>query len=152
MACAHSKGFTLGGHGPELILFSTTNIVNLQATAPIIILPQDIKASPKLFLPSSSILVLDSQNRPGADFASKSGLRIMDCGLATKNTLTFSSFSSEDAVICLQRPVEDRQGRTIEPFELPLHLRQEVAAYPLLCCAAVFILGGWWESLNHLVL
>lgn len=152
MAAAGPEGLILGGQGPKLLLFSAAEGVSLQATAPIVIFPQELKISPDLILPSSSILVLDSQNRPGAAFAAQSGLRILDCGLASKNTLTLSSFSGEDAVVCLQRPVEDRLGRTVEPFELPLQLRQEVAAYPLLCCAAVFILGGWWEALNNLVL
>lgn len=96
--------------------------------------------------------MLDSQNRCAVAFAARSGLRVLDCGLSSRDTLTFSSLSGDDAVICLQRPVEDRQGRTVEPFELPLRLSRQHPAYPLLCCAAVLILSGRWEALDGLTL
>lgn len=136
---------------PNLLLCSFPHGI-VQAHSPIVILPQEYSAFPKIVLPQNSVLVFDSQNTNSVAWAAQSGLRILDCGLSSRSTLTFSSLGKESAVVALQRRVEDINGQMVEPFELPLRLQLEHPPYPLLCCAAVIILSGQWKKLDGLLL
>ena len=127
---------------PDLILFSAPGEGVIQASSPIVILTPDSPCFPALELPSESVLVLEGKDRHSIAYAAQRGLRVLDCGLSSRDTLTLSSFSGGDAVACLQRPVEDLLGQSVDPFEFPLRAGRQYPPFALLCCAAVLLLSG----------
>ena len=132
---------------PDFFLFSSPDGGTVQARSPIVVLCPESSGALQLRLPPDSILVLDGRDRFAVSYAARHSLRVLDCGLSSRDTLTLSSFSDGNAIACLQRPVEDLEGRIVEPFEFPLCTGKLHPPFPLLCCAAVLILSGRWGAL-----
>ncbi len=87
--------------------------------------------------------ILNSANADDIETAKKSGGEVISCGLSLRDTVTFSSFTDDKCVISIQRPITRFDGRSVEPFELPLSVSEGDDRYAILCANLLLILGGY---------
>ena len=146
-AVATRREFFLPAAPAEFLLFQGADGLRVDAPHPIVVLAPDLVQIPEIRLPQDARLILSSQDPQGADFASREKLEVLDCGLSLRDTLTFSSRTEHEAVITLQRPLEDLWGRTVDPVDLPLILTREFSPHLLLYCAGICLMAGWADRL-----
>lgn len=87
--------------------------------------------------------ILNSANADDIETAKRSGGEVISCGLSLRDTVTFSSFTEDRCVISIQRPLTRFDGRSVEPFELPLTVNEGDDRYGILCANLLLILGGY---------
>ena len=87
--------------------------------------------------------ILNSANSDDIETAKRSGGEVISCGLSLRDTVTFSSFTDDRCVISIQRPITRFDGRTVEPFELPLSVNEGDDRYAILSANLLLILGGY---------
>ncbi len=87
--------------------------------------------------------ILNSAIADDIETAKKSGGEVISCGLSLRDTVTFSSFTDDRCVISIQRPITRFDGKTVEPFELPLSVADGDDRYGILCANLLLILGGY---------
>lgn len=70
------------------------------------------------------------------------------CGMSSKDTVTFSSFSDSAAAVSLQRTVEKIDGEFVEPMEITLEFDHRYDSSTVLFYAAAMILCGVYSQEN----
>lgn len=68
------------------------------------------------------------------------GITAVPCGISDKNTFTFSSRTSDRAVVSLQRSVPCLFGGIAEPREIPFRITQPCSDFQILAAAAAAVL------------
>ncbi len=67
-------------------------------------------------------------------------LRLISCGLSSKDTLTLSSFTADSAVVSLQRSITSLSGAIVEPGDYPISIGATIDQFSILASVAVLIL------------
>lgn len=127
---------------PGILLYQGQDGCRVDSARTIAVLGCDLTRCPQLVLPAGTRLLLSGQNPVHTQFAGQSRLTPLDCGLSLRDSLTLSSHTDSEAVVTLQRTVEDLWGRTVEPRDLPLTLEEERAAQLLLYFGGICLLTG----------
>lgn len=88
-------------------------------------------------------VITDSQNAAGRlpHFSLENGA-IISCGMASKDTFTLSSHTSDSAVVTLQRPLKALAGHQLDPGDFPLAFKGPVPAFALMAGVAALLLLG----------
>ncbi len=92
-------------------------------------------------LPAGFFAVVDSDD-PVAAALGNAGFGTVLCGHSQKDTVTFSSIGSENAVVSLQRGLATLQGGEAGPVEVPVAFARPRGSYALLAAVAVVLLSG----------
>lgn len=137
------------GKGQEITLIDTQNISELSLDSYVIIFkPQSqLKSISKVSASSNTIAIASSKNASQLEDLAALSLPIISCGMLAKDTLTFSSRTTDSSVISLLRSVATLDGKNIEPFELPLNVPENADDYPLLAYAALCVLLDELDSI-----
>lgn len=98
-------------------------------------------------IPENFFAVADPTSEDAVRALKKSCMQAVTCGFSRRDTLTFSSFGGEEAVVSLQRALTTLDGEQLEPREIPVRLGGEPekgngGEYAVLAAAAVLLLCG----------
>ena len=148
VAVAGQKFCVVPEQPPAVLLYHAGDGCVVRAPRTVAVLGPDLDHCPTLELPAGTRVLLSTQNPHAADFAGRSGLPLLDCGLSLRDTLTLSSHTRLESVITLQRSVEDLWGRGVDPVDLPLTLDRELPSHLLLYFAGICLLAGWTDRLT----
>ena len=88
-------------------------------------------------------LIVNSSNQDDMRNAKSSGSEVITCGMSLRDTLTFSSFTSDGCVLSLQRRITRFDSTFADPFEIPLYCSENEDRYAILCANLLLILGGY---------
>lgn len=134
---------TLTAPPPDFLL--TKNMFQPQAQGHIL-LCTDSTQLPQA-CPPGTVGVLQAEHHAAARLLGRLGVPAVSCGMASTDTLTFSSLAGESAVVCLQRGIPSLGGAVVEPGEALLARTHPVSDYALMCAVAALLLTGGWELL-----
>ena len=81
-----------------------------------------IRNSENTKTPSADYLIINSDDKTLANSISGKNCKIISCGFSNRSTVTISSITETECVLCLQRSLKSISGKTISPFELPIKL------------------------------
>jgi len=87
--------------------------------------------------------IVNSHSSDDTAIAKESLGEVITCGMSIRDSVTFSSFTSDGCVLSLQRRLKDFNGRQIDPFELPLCYDESENRFGILCANLLLILGGY---------
>ena len=124
-------------HG--LVCVFSKNLKEIRADGSIVLLNN---CAGSIQISGERCCVLDGRNRSDLTLAQKSGGEVITCGLSTRDTLTFSSYTEENCVVSLQRRLRRLDGGYAEPFELPFECQKSDDRYAILCASLILILLG----------
>lgn len=103
---------------------------------------------------NADCLIINSDDKELMDRIKSSNGRIISCGLSTRSTVTFSSISDNDFVLCTQRSIFSLAKKKIPPFELPFKCigkaYDEVSI--LMIITAALLCGAEVSQLNKIYL
>lgn len=68
------------------------------------------------------------------------GVDAIVCGMSSPCTVTLSSSTHEQAVVCIQRSLRTLAGKQVEPGEFPIRLTSSLSPYAVMAISTVFIL------------
>lgn len=100
----------------------------------------------------NTVGIVQSDHLAAVKTLSKWQIPVISCGMASTDTLTFSSVSADSAVVCLQRAIPTLQGSVVEPAEIRLTLSRPYSDYALMCIAAVLLLSGKLDGAREIEL
>lgn len=78
------------------------------------------------------------------------GVPVLRCGLCSDDTLTFSSYQQERAVVSLQEPLHTIGGQTVEPQEIPICIQSHMTPFDILALCALLLLGDRGGSIGEM--
>lgn len=145
------RSFRTNGESGDFAVIELPALSKIDCKHPIILCSDPFAAPQKISIPPDAIGLLSSANRDAAAFIRQIGLRAMTFGMSSKDTLTLSSITADNAVLCLQRPICDIAGHTLEPVEIPIHLSRQADSLSILCAAAALILSGKIDSFDQII-
>ncbi|MEG0753911.1 MAG: hypothetical protein RR461_08775 [Angelakisella sp.] len=145
---------TLGAtsENPDVLLWQCPDEARIKTCSSVLVLAADCGSLASMQVRSDCVVIADMADDAAATFAAERGLRLLDCGLSSKASLTFSSIGMETGVISLQRGIFDLYGNKLDPFDLPLAI-EPVPYYPVLAAAGILLLSGkatQLEMLHHI--
>lgn len=126
---------------PELLLWHGIGDVRVSVPHPILVFGETCRHAACIEVPDDCVVIASTEDEAAACYAARRGLRLLDCGLSNKASLTFSSIGRETGVISLQRTVADLYGVSIEPLELPIGFEPK-PYFPMLASIGVLLLSG----------
>ncbi|WP_101911152.1 hypothetical protein [Marasmitruncus massiliensis] len=129
------------GDEPDLVLVTGQKIEQISCRNAVFLV-RGHSSMPEKFCCEQAVAVVDSSDQSLLEQVAQHHIKALTCGLASVDTLTLSSFTTDSAVISLQRQIEAFDGTVLEPFELPVSFSTHVEPFSLLSCAAVFCFLG----------
>jgi len=152
-----NKSLVQAGQGYEILVADSTEIKSLYIPECIIILKNDATV-PKIPLPEKSIIIVNSECTHQLMDLKNSGLNVVTCGscggsASEKDTLCYSSLTSDSIVISLNREIVAFSGRAVQPLEIPLKLDKmpKDVYYPIAFTALRLILDDYNSDLGELI-
>lgn len=88
-------------------------------------------------------LICNSSNINDINLSKKSNSEIITCGMALRDTATFSSFTDDTCVFSLQRQITRIDGSKAEPFELPIICDKDDDRYAILVSHIILLILGY---------
>lgn len=131
----------------ELMLWHSDGDVTVRAPGSVLVFGEPSHSAERIEVPDDCVVIAGMGDEAAAGYAARRGLRLLDCGLSSKASLTFSSIGQETGVISLQRSLDGLRGGRIEPLEIPMDF-QPKPFYPLLAAVGVMLLAGMGERLE----
>lgn len=127
------------GRGPELFLHTAPGLFGTDDPG-VLLIAREGCAMPKSLsiLRNTAAVVVSSEEEGQLGFFAALPVRVITCGLSSKDTLTFSSRGEGRAVVSLLRELDTPNGR-IEPMDLPLAFSGECRDYMTLAAAAAIL-------------
>lgn len=135
-------------HEPELVLWQNSGDLCMRAERSVLIFGEPLRHAERIEVPSNCVVIANIEDEAAACYAARRGLRLLDCGLSSKASLTFSSIGRDTGVISLQRGITTLQGVPIEPMEIPLGFEPKLH-YPLLAAVGTLLLAGMSERIEQ---
>ncbi len=89
---------------------------------------------------SNFLHIINSQNMRAIKHLKSTEQVVMTCGIDSKSTLTFSSLTTTEAIVNLQRYVKTK-NKILEPHEFPLKIKTPCDETVLLLVCAVLLLA-----------
>jgi hypothetical protein len=128
---------------PDYLVLDNATMQYIQLAKGIVIFKQGISYYQNgLNLPKEFFAIVDPQNEGALSMLQKSCMQTITCGMSNKDTFNFSSIGQEKAVVSLQHTIQNLNGDTIEPCELPILFSAIHSEYALLSSVAVLMLSG----------
>lgn len=104
------------------ILNININMVGFNFKETDVCILRNIDDIPNHFIPKSKYTIFNADDSAILNMIKSSGGKIISCGLSGRATVTFSSISENNGVICFQRSFLNLLSEKITPFELPFEL------------------------------
>ncbi|MCL2633148.1 MAG: hypothetical protein FWD34_01400 [Oscillospiraceae bacterium] len=148
-----SKSLVQCGQGYEIIVADFPEIKSLYVDECIIVMKSG-GIVPNIPLPEKSIIVVNSENiEQLTALKTDSKKRVITCGASEKDTLSYSSLTSDSIVISLNREITAFSGRVIQPLEIPLKLEKfpKDVYYPIAFTALRLLLDDFNSELGNLI-
>ncbi|MCL2071075.1 MAG: hypothetical protein FWH07_02445 [Oscillospiraceae bacterium] len=148
-----NKSLVQTGRGYDIVVSDTTELRSLYIPECIIILKSDADIVPTIPLPEKSIIIANSKNIGQLMALKKSCLNVITCGSSEKDTLCYSSITSDSIVISLNREITAFSGRKIQPLEIPIGLEKmpKDVYYPIAFTALRLVLDDFNSELGGLI-
>lgn len=133
----------------DFLIYETEKLVPITSENAVIIFKSH--SIPQTCQPSldGCYAVVDSDDEDATELSRQMGLRVITCGLSSKDTFTYSSFTSDSSVVCLQRSIPFC-GQQIEPFELPTDNSNPFDRYLTLVVSCILALSGHTQFIETL--
>lgn len=138
---AQTQDAEFQGDEPDLVLVTGQKMEQISCQNAIFLV-RGHSGMPNKFRCEHAVAIVDSSDQSLLEQVAKHHIKALTCGLASVDTLTLSSYTSDSAVISLQRQITAFDGTILEPFELPVSFISHVEPFSLLACAAVFFFLG----------
>lgn len=138
---AQSDDITVRGEGADLLLLTTPPPGRIVCDDAVFIL-QGGRGLPQRLCCKNCAVIVDSASESAREQASRRHIPALTCGLSRADTFSFTSITSDSAMLALSRPVLAFDGSTVEPFELPVELCGVREPFHLLSCAAALTMLG----------
>lgn len=116
---------------------SVNNSVKIQGDKGIVIVTGSINKFKKQEIPSGFLGVCTENDKNALKLFKKNKLSVITCGTGSKNTLSISSITENDMLLCLQRSVKDINGDIVEPCEIKADKTKDL--FCLLATVAVML-------------
>lgn len=114
---------------------SVKNSVKIQAAKGIVIVTGSIKNFKDQKIPKGFVGVCAEKDKNALKLFKKNRLSVITCGTGSKNTISISSITENDMLLCLQRSIKDVSGNFVEPCEIKANKPKDL--FCLLATAAV---------------
>ncbi|MEG1943007.1 MAG: hypothetical protein RR049_04255 [Angelakisella sp.] len=141
VVCVEDTALSATGDNPNILLWQSAGSAKFNVPGSVLIVSDGSAGLMGLRVDDDCVVVADSADEAAAAFAAARGLRLLDCGLSSKASLTFSSIGMGASVISLQRAIFDIYGNKVEPFDMPLDI-EGVPYYPVLAAVGILLLSG----------
>jgi hypothetical protein len=147
-----NKSLVQTGSGYEIVVADTPELKSLYVPECIIIMKTG-GLIPDIPLPEKSIIIANSEELEQLKALKNSNLNVLTCGSNEKDTLCYSSLTSDSIVISLNREITAFSGRKIQPLEIPLKLEKmpKDIYYPIAFTALRLILDDFNSELGGLI-
>lgn len=139
--CLQSPYAGTAGSGTDIVFVCSDCFEEIHAQNAVFIVRGE-NSFPKKASCRHSVVILDSSDNDTLLKMSGEPVKAITCGLGATDTFTFSSLTSECAVVSLQRTITAFDNTVIEPFELPIDLSCPVEPFLLLALIAVYCMLG----------
>lgn len=93
-------------------------------------------------LPIGVIGICEDLNHKALEIFKNNNIAVISCGINSKNTVTLSSYNSENLLATLQRTLTDNFGNEIDPCEYRIKLSKEFHPFSIMASIAVLLLNG----------
>ena len=134
------------GSGQPLVFFNSKATCELETESCILVFDEDSKLQLPHIACKNIVAVVSSSNRSLINELSRYNMPVITCGASQKDTVTYSSFTGEKAVISLQRSIISFSGKTIEPFEISVEMDENDSIFCALAFAALLAQFDTFES------
>lgn len=114
---------------------SVKNSIKIQALEGIVIVTGSIKNFKDQEIPKGFVGVCAEKDKNALELFKKNRLPVITCGTGSKNTISVSSITDNDMLLCLQRSIKDVSGNFVEPCEIKADKPKDL--FCLLATAAV---------------
>lgn len=127
------------GSGYNLLVLDCEQLRDIDLSECILILKSDSIPS-NIKISRNTIIIANSDNQSQLQQLSPLTCPTITCGHSEKDTIAYSSLTSDSVQITLNRRINALSGRVIEPLEFPLEITEECDIYSMLAFAAVRLL------------
>jgi len=147
-----NKSLVQTGQGYDIVVADSAELKSLYVSECIIVMKND-GVIPDIPLPEKSIIIASSDCNEQLLALKNSSLNVITCGSNEKDTLCYSSLTSDSIVISLNREITAFSGRKIQPLEIPLKLEKmpKDVYYPIAFTALRLILDDFNSELGGLI-
>ena len=128
--------------GQNFLLVSEYKKTDLHIKQGVAVLIDDTDRFDGQRFPDGMIGICEDSNKKGLEIFSKSGTRVISCGMGAKNTVTLSSLGSDNLLASLQRSLTDCDGRRLDPQEFNIRLTGDYYPFAVMACTAILLWGG----------
>jgi len=139
LASDSSSGFSFPD-SPDILILNCSHITNLSAPNTIIVFKESFSSKNKLGNISGCYAITPSENNFALSVLSGKGLSSVTCGLSEKDTVTFSSFTDNSAVVSLQREIINLFGSSVLPCDITFKFSSPPDRFSLLASCATLLL------------
>jgi hypothetical protein len=147
-----NKSIVQAGSGYEIVIAESTELKSLFVPECIVIM-KSAGTIPHIPLPEKSLIIVNSENTEQLAALKYANVSVLTCGASEKDTLCYSSLTSDSIVISLNREIIAFSGRRIQPLEIPLKLdiMPRDVYYPIAFTALRLILDDFNSELGELI-
>jgi hypothetical protein len=152
-----NKSLVQAGRGYDIVVAESPELKSLYISECIVVMKSGTESlcgkPEKIPLPEKSIVIANSENIGQLTDLKKAGRNVITCGSSEKDTLCYSSLTSDSIVISLNREITAFSGRKIQPLEIslkPEKMPKEVY-YPIAFTALRLILDDFNSELGELI-
>ena len=117
-------------------------VTDICADKGIAIFCENTKKFASQILPVGFIGICEDKNKNALDIFKKNNTPVITCGMNPKNTITLSSITKSNALVCIQRTLENEKGSLTEPFEINIDLSKNYNPFSITTSVAVLLLNG----------
>lgn len=129
----------------NIIFINDKNITNMKNIKfELIVIDSKInnKVELRKILSEAKYILLNADIKMNENVINDLDLMIITYGFNSKATFTVSSVTDNDAIICLQRVIFDKNSKKIEPQEYQLQIEKNVEKYAIIATRVIQILYG----------
>lgn len=130
------------GAGRDLLFLSPSRLTRINGGPSILVVRPGTDLTGLSRISGNVIALADSSCPEQLAKLAEQKVRTVVCGMSSKDTVTFSSFSEGSAAVSLQRTVESPDGRRVEPMEVALDLGHSYDPLSVLFYAAAMMICG----------
>lgn len=96
----------------------------------------------KQVIPLGIIGICEENNSSALEILKFNKIETVCCGIGNKNSITLSSIGHENLFACLQRTIQNYNGKIIEQGEFKIKLSKKYHPFSVMACTAILLLKG----------
>ncbi len=127
------------GKGPPISLFDISELQECRVKNGVLIMKKNSRTNHLGDLSGLPQILISSENTRAIRAFAKRQIPIYTCGFGTKDDITFSSRSTGNTVVSLQREILLGK-KVIEPGEIPCEIHRPLDDYTILTCSIIWML------------